>query len=265
MAFQNTIAKYCFEKFERSLDVFPFDEGAIIEKFEDLRASVPGRKSLSKISKIAMDELIDFVSDQGAALFMSELDVASPLYGGKSQFIELVHLSSDNENAIKLKHTLIKRSKARVSAYSLLHANVVVSGHAIDRIYDRHSMPDIRTDPRLFAVCAKNLLTSLGIALEAKHFGISFEVPVPGGSFICERCAEGIIVKTFLGDRDWTEAQSRSLLARNLGNVGQLIEESEGMKDRMYDRTKIKVGCQKVRVMGSHMWLPAYDGLDLVH
>jgi hypothetical protein len=104
---------------------------------------------------------------------------------------------------------LLIQEKKIYEYFSHYEFSILLTKHAIDRVYERHPLVATRNDTNEFISNIKQLLICLILEIKNRDRGAVFFVPVPGGAFACERSEDNIILKTFYGPNEILEKWPR--------------------------------------------------------
>jgi hypothetical protein len=207
MAFNNTIAKIFHERVERSLAEFNPTKNsliALIKEYLDKNES----KSRAQLLDGLVEKIERVLSSSEALISLTSAKIKGNLYGGAYHYISLFSLEfREDQTQLSVKHDgfCLSRKKLFYEYYSHYDLDILLTKHAIDRVYDRHPMSSTRRNTNDFISNIKQLLICLLLEIKNRDHGETFFVPVPGGAFACERDDGKIIVKTFYGPNEIEE------------------------------------------------------------
>ncbi|MBT7486324.1 MAG: hypothetical protein HN673_08150, partial [Rhodospirillales bacterium] len=201
MAFNNTIAKIFYDRVER--DSHRFDM-RLMALSTELRSRLKSARD-SKFNK-CVDEFVGYLENElprhEGLVSLTSAKLKGKYYGAPYYYVSAFILVLDEATKhLELSHDgyCLSHKKSFYDYYSLADKPILLTDHAIDRVYERHPLSKIRRDTGEFITNLKQLLICLVLELNEFDKADEFFAPVPGGAFVCERAEEKIVLKTFYG------------------------------------------------------------------
>ena len=257
MAFNNTIARIFYDRIERDSERFDLRTEALSA---ELRSRLD-RIQYSKFSK-CIDEFVAFLEARlpvhEGLVSLTSAKLKGKYYGTPYYYISAFTLVLDDETKhLELGHDgyCISYKKSFYDYYSLADKRVLLTDHAIDRVYERHPLSKARNDTGEFITNLKQLLICLVLELDDLDQSDDFFAPVPGGAFACERTDDKIVLKTFYGPDQAYEKWSKyeSISTDTLNHAMRLLTYFEIAKEQ---RENFELFRQSQRVLKSKLWVP---------
>ena len=257
MSFENTIAKIFFDRVERDLDKFNLTMSSLRNYFHESLAD-RGNRSIEKILSNSIFTLEGTLASHVALISLTSAKIKGKMYGQPYHYLSMFSLTLDEETGwLNVGHDGFCMSKKKLffEYYTHYDYEVVLTKHAIDRVYERHPIRITRRNTNEFISNIKQLLICLILEIKNRDHGELFFVPVPGGAFACGRDKEKIIVKTFYGPDEvldkWPRYEDISIetlkFATGLLTFFEIADQN---------RESFELFKQKQHVLNSKLWVP---------
>ena len=257
MAFNNTIAKIFYDRIERDSQRF------------DLRLEALSTELRSRLNRVrnsnfnkCIDEYVAYLETQlslhEGLVSLTCAKLRGKYYGAPYYYVSAFTLVLDEETKhLELGHDgfCISYKKSFYDYFSLADKRILLTDHAIDRVYERHPLSKTRQDTGEFISNLKQLLICLVLELNDLDRSEDFFAPVPGGAFACERTDEKIVLKTFYGPDQaydkWSEYEI--ITTETLNHATRLLTYFEIAKAQ---KEIFELFRQSQKVLRSKLWVP---------